>query len=81
MGGCETNRSTQAYTSRTDVMVDNKTHDHIKLTPSNDSEGSLKKRKLDVTESDVSALTDSIAHKLSDILSIALIMFKGSETK
>ena len=62
-------------------MVDNKTHEDIKVPPSNDSKGSSKKRKHDVTENDVIAFTDSTTHKLSDILPIALTLFKGNNAK
>ena len=62
-------------------MVNNNSHNDDNIPPSNDSEGSSKKRKHDATENDVSALRDSTSHKLSDILPIALNLFKGNDAK
>ena len=68
--------SIQTFKNRIDVMVDNNSNRDNKVPSSNDSEGSLKKRKHEVTENDISALTDSTTNNLSDILPLAFNLFK-----
>ena len=62
-------------------MVDNNCNRDNKLPPSNDSEGSSKKQKHEVTENDVSALTDGTTNTLSDILPLALNLFNNNDAK
>ena len=77
----ERNRPTKSYASHSDIIVDNKSAEGLNIPPSNDSEGSSKKRKHDVNENDVSALTDSTTHKLTDIIPMAFNFFKDKEAK
>ena len=77
----ERNRLTKSYESHSTIIVDHKSDEDHNIPPSNESEGSSKKRKHDVTDNDVSALTDSTTHKLSDILPMALNLFKDKDAK
>ena len=77
----DTNTSIRTFNSRTNVMVNNNSNKDNKLPPSNDYEGSSKERKHEVAENDVSALADSTTNKFSDILPIALNLFKGNDVK
>ena len=62
-------------------MVDSNCNRDNNLPPSNDSEGSSIKRKHEVTENDVSTLTDGTSNSLSDILPLAFNLFKNNDAE